>query len=345
MNTEALQELAARLTRYLMEVSGESVTLLSAQPIAGGASRDTWHIEAQVGDTHERLILRRDQATVMIEASLTREQEFRLIDAAYQHGVRAPRPRWVCTDPAVLGFPFFIMNFVEGVSIGRKVIQSPELADARVKLPDQMAAQMALIHAIDPAMLDFLPRPRADHSPASEALQQAREMLDLLKIHNPAFEYALRWCEKRLPATSELFLLHGDFRIGNLLIAPDGLNGVIDWEFGHVGDIHEELAYPCMRDWRFGNGHLHFAGLSDRETFLKAYEHHSGRMVNRFAVDWWEIVGNLRWGVICLKQAARHLSGREVSVEYASLGRRSAEMQLEMLRLIQTAQTRADAHS
>ncbi|NWF68466.1 MAG: phosphotransferase family protein [Chloroflexi bacterium] len=337
MMSDVVNTLKSRLSAYLTQSGGLPVTIEQAQPIAGGASRDTWLLEATLGGEKQRWVLRRDLPSVMIEHALTREQEYTLIKAAYEHGVRAPRPRFLCSDPAVLGQPFFIMDFVEGVSIGRKVIQSPELAGARAALPEQMAAQLARIHAIDPDAngLGFLPRPRAGFDPAQEALAQARAMLDMLDAHNPAFEFGLRWCEQHAPAAARVTLAHGDFRIGNLLVAAQGLAAVIDWEFGHIGDPLEELGYPCMRDWRFGNGHLHFAGLCERERFLRAYEAESGVQVERAAVDWWEIMGNLRWGATCLAQANRHLSGKDVSVEYASLGRRAAEMQLEMLRLIQ----------
>ncbi len=332
---DLLNPLKDRLSQYLTEVSGTPTEIHHAQPIAGGASRDTWLIDATIGGERQKLVLRRDLSTVMYEQALTREQEYQFIDAAYQKGVLAPRPRFLCTDPNLLSQSFFIVDYVEGISIGRKVIQAPELADARAALPQQMAQQLAKIHAIAAEGLEFLPRIPEGQSAAQQALDQVRNMLDKLSAQNPAFAYGLRWCERHAQTSERITVLHGDFRLGNLLIGTQGLNAVIDWEFGHIGDPHEEMGYCCMRDWRFGNGHLHFAGLSDRETFLRAYEQASGVTVDRAAVDWWEIMGNLRWGVTCLAQANRHLSGRDVSVEYASLGRRSAEMQLEMLRLIQ----------
>jgi len=103
-----------------------------------------------------------------------------------------------------------------------------------------------------------------------------------------------------------------------------------------MGDPCEELGYCCMRDWRFGNIHRRMGGISDREPFLQAYEEYAGVEIDRKAVHFWEFLGNVRWGIICLSQANRHLSGHESSVELASLGRRSAEMQLEMLHLIDT---------
>jgi aminoglycoside phosphotransferase (APT) family kinase protein len=305
--------------------------------MAGGASRDMWLIDAEIDGAAERLVLRRDTATVMYDHALTRAQEFRLMQFAHEQGVRVARPRWCCTDPEVLDSPFFLMDYVPGVAIGRKIVQAPELASARAALPEQLAEQLARIHRLDPAAggIDFLPRPPQRMSPVQEVLDQTYALLDALDITNPAFEFALRWAARHAPAANGLTLVHGDFRVGNLIVDADGLAAVADWEFAHLGDPDEELGYLCMRDWRFGVGQLRMGGLSDRELFLQAYERHSGRTVNREAVDYWEFIGNLRWGAICLAQANRHLSGQDQSVEYASLGRRSAEMQYEMLRLIE----------
>jgi aminoglycoside phosphotransferase (APT) family kinase protein len=334
-----IDDFKPRLEAYLTQQAGTPVSVEDMQPLAGGASRDSRVLMVTIGGKQEKLVLRRDLPTTMVESALTRVQEFRLMRAAYESGVKVARVRWLCEDPAVLGQPFFIMDYVEGISIGRKVIQMPELARAREGLPDQMAEQLALIHRIDPAThdLDFLPRPRDGLSPAQSAIAQTYEILDSLGIHNPAFEFALRWAQQNTPTGGDETFLHGDFRVGNLLVDADGLAAVIDWEFGHIGDPLEEVGYPCMRDWRFGNDHLHMGGLCPRERFIRAYESYSGRTVDHRAVDWWEIVGNIRWGVICLAQAARHLSGDDPNVEFASLGRRSAEMQLEALRLIEKA--------
>jgi aminoglycoside phosphotransferase (APT) family kinase protein len=268
----------------------------------------------------------------MHEQALSRAQEFAVMQAAHKHGVRVARPRWLCEDASVLGAAFFLMDYVDGISIGRKIVQMPELERARDVLPEQMAEQLALIHTLEP--FDFLPRPPESVSPAQDAINHCYAVLDRLGVSNPAFEFALRWADKHAPSRDQLTFIHGDFRLGNLVVSPDGLAAVADWEFAHVGDPAEELGYPCMRDWRFGVGHLRLGGIGEREPFLDAYERHSGRKVDRTAVDFWEFLGNVRWGVICLAQANRHLSGREPSVEFASLGRRSAEMQIEMLRLM-----------
>jgi aminoglycoside phosphotransferase (APT) family kinase protein len=329
MTNDFLPQLAA----YLTEQIGSPVTISDPKPLSGGASRDTWLFTAQHGGTSEKLVIRRDLPTQMFEEALTRAQEYHLMAAAHAHGVKVARVRYLCEDVGVLGSPFFVMEYVGGVSIGTKVVQAPELAEARKALPHQLAEQLALIHTMP--ILDFLPRAKEGLSFAAQTIEQMYSILDTLKVQNPVWEWTLRWAMRHIPAETRTTFIHGDYRLGNLLVDERGLSAVIDWEFGHVGDPCEELGYICMRDWRFGVIDKHFAGLSDRETFLQAYEQANGINIDRSAVDWWEVMGNIRWGIICMSQANRHLSGVEPSVELASLGRRSAEMQLEALRLIE----------
>ncbi len=328
--------LADKLEAYLRQQTSQDVTIQSVKLLAGGASRESWKVVALFDGVPQQLVVRKDLPTTMNESALTRGQEFHLMKRAYEHGVKVAPVRWLCEDPSVLGLPFFIMDFVEGISIGRKVMTQPELAKAREHLPGQMAEQLARIHTLDITHspdFAFLQRP-VDQTPAQWTLQSTYNMLDDLQINNPALEFALRWCALHLPESQRVTFVHGDFRIGNLLIDESGLAAVIDWEFAHIGDPAEEIGYLCMRDWRFG-GTGRAAGLTDRDEFLRVYAQHSGVTIEPSAADWWEIMGNIRWAAICISQAHRHLSGEETSVEFASLGRRSSEMQLEALRLIE----------
>ena len=335
MTKPASPDLAARLAAFLAHAAGAPVTITCMRPIAGGASRETWAVDAVIGGAQTALVLRMDLASSMNPDALSRPQEFALLAAAHAAGVLAPRPRWLDANGAALGRPFLLMDRVAGESIGPRVVRRPELAAARARLPAQMATQLARIHALDPTALDFLPQPSAGQPPALHALDHTRRVLDAISLQNPALEFGLRWLVQRAPRCAQPTLLHGDFRIGNLLVGPAGLGAVIDWEFAHVGDPHEDLAWPCVRDWRFGNDALHVGGVGELAPYLAAYTTASGRTVDRNALRWWEIMGNLRWATTCHIQAHRHLSGADPSVELASLGRRAAEMELEFLTLIE----------
>ena len=182
-----------------------------------------------------------------------------------------------------------------------------------------------------------MPRPLPGKSPAETALEKTREHLASLGEPHPALELALRWLRARAPQCASPVLVHGDFRVGNLMVGPAGLVGVFDWEFAHVGDPAEDLAWPCVRSWRFGQDHLRLGGVGRPEEFFDAYTRAGGRPVEAAAVRYWEVLGNFRWAVGGIVQAGRHLSGQAPSVELASLGRRTAEMELELLDLIEAA--------
>src|SRR5262249_32293841 len=156
------------------------------------------------------------------------------------------------------------------------------------------------------------PRPAPGQSPALAAVERSARQLWALGEPHPALELALRWLRGRATACGRLVLAHGDFRVGNLMVGPAGLVGVFDWEFAHIGGPASDVAWPCVRSWRFGNDRLRLGGVGDEEEFFAAYER-AGGPVDREAVRWWEVAGNLRWAVGCVAQANRHLSGQAES--------------------------------
>lgn len=331
------EQLREPLAAFLRRQVDENVSIGELRPLAGGASRQSWALEATLPEGEATLVLRMDAPTTMNPEALSRSEEFRLLQVAYEAGVRCPRPYYLCPDPSVLGAPFFLMEYVSGESIGPRVVRRPELAEARQRLPRQMARQLARIHGIGAGDLDFLPRPEQETSPARHLVATLRRRLQELGVHSPGLAAGLRWLELNPPSPGVRCLLHGDFRVGNLIVDEDGLAAVIDWEFAHVGDPLEDVAWPLVRDWRFGNDHLRLGGIAEAGAYLALYEQETGRELNRSAVTYWEIMGNMKWAITCLVQAQRHLSGEDPSVELASLGRRSAEMEWELLSLISQA--------
>jgi aminoglycoside phosphotransferase (APT) family kinase protein len=160
-----------------------------------------------------------------------------------------------------------------------------------------------------------------------------RDMLDAHGAPRPALELALRWLDDHKPTKSEVTLVHGDFRTGNFLVGPDGLQAVLDWEFARWGTPAEDLAWLCVRDWRFGRLDRPVGGFARREPFYQAYEEASGRRVDPDEVFFWEVVGNLRWAMGSLHQGRRYAEG-EHDIELIAVARRASEMEWEALRLI-----------
>lgn len=312
--------------------TGLPAELVSATRLAGGASMETWSVDLRVGGAVEPLVLRRDMGASMSPYSLDRATEFALLGAACGAGVRAPRPRYL--SPPGAARAWFLMERLPGEGVGRKVVRAPELAAAREGLARQLGEALAAIHRVpvDDGRLPALPGPSEGLSPAAEALRQSGAVVASLGLRNPVWRYALRWLGARVPRwDGALVLVHGDFRVGNLLVDRGGLAGVLDWEFSHLGDRHEDLAWATVRDWRFEQDARAVGGVGSLDDYLSGYSSAGGRPVDRAALVWWELLGNLRWAVTCHTQAARHLGGADRSVELVSLGRKAAEMEWELI--------------
>jgi aminoglycoside phosphotransferase (APT) family kinase protein len=299
-------ELAARL--------GSSVVSLRQLP--GGASKEAWAVDLADGRS---LLVRRAGVGVIHRDTLTLEQEFRVLEAALAAGVRAPRPIAYLGD--VGGREAFAMERVEGETIGRRLVRDPPPA-----LPLEMAEELAKIHSIEP--LGFLPR--------ADAVERFYEELDSVGEPHPAIEYGLAWVRERLGSARAPTFVQGDFRLGNLAVT-DRLVAVLDWEFAHVGDPVEDVAWPLVRAWRFGADSRRLGGVGDVEPYLDRYDELTGRAVTLDELLVWEVFGNVKWAIGCLTQSRRHLDGQDRSVEYAVLGRMAAEMEYELLDLIDRA--------
>ena len=310
------------------------VTVEGLRRLPGGASREIWLFTVvRAGAAPERLVLRRDPPGHVIESS--RKLEFDLLRAAEAAGVPVPRVRWCGGEDPVLGGAFFIMDFVDGETIGRKILRDAELAPARARLPEDLATAAARIHTMDPARLG-LRAPEAAGAGAAELARYTQILEGLAPDPHPALELAIRWLARRMPAARRTTVVHGDYRVGNVIVGPEGLRAVIDWELTHAGDPMEDLGWLCVRSWRFGADDKPMGGLCERERLFAAYERASGTPVDPAAVRWWEVFGNLKWAVICIMQAQTFLNGVK-NVELAALGRRIVEMELELLDLTETA--------
>jgi aminoglycoside phosphotransferase (APT) family kinase protein len=333
------EELAQRLERFLGRWF-RGVQVRDLRRLAGGAHRQTWAFDALVTDGQGQRLLRlvyRSAPPPGLGVGMPVDREYRLLRAAYLSGVPVPRV-YPLTDDPFEPVDMLVMERVEGESIARRILREPEFQEARRVLPRQMGQALARIHRIDFVGhgLGDLPSPPEGISPAQAALRSIRSLYDSIALTpSPTFELAFRWLEQHLPSSSPLALIHGDYRLGNFIVGPEGLRAVLDWEGAHLGDPMEDLGWCCVRSWRFGQDHLPVAGLGQREELKEAYEEAGGPELEWEAWRWWEAYGNLRWGVICIMQARRCLDGHEQSVELAVIGRRVAETEWELLKLME----------
>jgi aminoglycoside phosphotransferase (APT) family kinase protein len=306
----------------LSELLGRTIDISEPVLLAGGASKEAWAVDAG----GEQLLVRRAAVTVMHHHTLTLAQEYAVIEAAFEAGVKVPRPYGYIADLA--GREAFVMERLEGDTIGRRIVQKEDLATARERLPVQLAEELAKIHAIPAGRLPFLPEAR---------LERMVEELDEVDEPHPAIELGLWWLRENRPPERPAVVNHGDYRIGNVVVDPNGLVGVLDWEFAHLDDPVRDMAFSLVRAWRFGVPEKRLGGIGDAEPFVERYNELTGLDVRPEELDYWELAGNVAWAIGTLTQAQRHLSGRDRSVELAILGRLSAEVEYEICHLLERA--------
>ncbi|HEX3561852.1 MAG TPA: phosphotransferase family protein [Solirubrobacterales bacterium] len=327
MEAAATEAELADGVRSVLEEAGEDPGQVSLAPIPGGASRETWLVETPGG----RWVLRHDPKGSVSLVPLG--EEFALIERAVRAGVPVPEP--VAFEPAGgrLGTAGMLLGFVDGTSVAPRVLRKPEFERARAVLTVQLAEALAGIHAIDVPGLDGV-LPAAAEDPAVAQIKEWERQLDEIGETLPAVELGLRWLRANAPEPAQSHLVHGDFRLGNFIVDEDGLAAVIDWELSHLGDPAEDIGWLCIRSWRFGNDDLRVGGVGDLGEFASAYESAGGTRVDLDRVRYWEVFGNVKWAIICARQAHDHLSGVRPSHELASLGRRICEPEFDMLELI-----------
>jgi aminoglycoside phosphotransferase (APT) family kinase protein len=321
---------ADALRACLVPLFGTDITVERLTLLAGGASKEAWALDLRASDGRHELLVRRAGGGVIHSHTLSLEHEYRLVAVAHAAGVRVPKPHAYLDDLA--GRPAFVAERVPGETIGRRIVQRPELAAARTAMPAQLAEELAKIHAIPLAAVAFLGR--AD---AGEVVDRVERELDAAAEPHPAIELGIAWARGHPPNDRAAVLDHGDFRVGNFVVGDRGLDWVLDWEFAHVGDPLEDVAWPLVRAWRFGADDLRLGGIGRVEPYLEHYNALTGRNVSLEDLGYWEIVGNLKWAVGSVTQSRRHLSGQERSVELAVLGRLTAEVEYELLHLLERA--------
>lgn len=323
--------LAERLLAALRTQYADATAVQSLRRLSGGASQETWSFLLEAGGSGIPLILRRapgGRSESGIRTSLPLAVEAKLICCAATAGVAVPAVRLVLDPERGIGSGF-VMDFIDGETIPRKILRSEELATARSGLAHQCGAELARIHSIPAASIPELPR----HDTAA-LIDLYRELYDAFDNPRPVFELGFRWLMERAHADENATVVHGDFRHGNLIIGADGLRAVLDWELAYVGDPFADLGWLCVNSWRFGNVDQPVGGFGAREDLYRAYEQTAGRAVDRERVHFWEVFGTLKWGVICMMMVGAYRGGVDRSVERAMIGRRISEAEIDLLALL-----------
>jgi aminoglycoside phosphotransferase (APT) family kinase protein len=318
------------LKRCVASLYPGATGVVGATKLSGGASQETWSFDIVHPQGNVGAILRRSPKRYGAAPSRAAglDAEARLMQLAHDAGLPSPKVLHVLEDKDDLGTGF-IMQRVEGETIARKILRDDQFANARPLLARQLGRIAAGIHGLPRTQLPKL----REMTATKEIAEIGREYRDF-NWPRPVFELALRWLADHDPGPpEEVTLVHGDFRHGNLIIAPDGVRAVLDWELAHMGDPMEDLGWICVNSWRFGEIDKPVGGFGSREELFAGYED-AGRKVDLPRVKFWEVMGTLRWGVMCCGMMQRFRSSPDHSMERAMIGRRASETEIDLLRLL-----------
>lgn len=341
MLTDQTTELTPALSALVEHELPAPVRIEDLRRMTAGASRETYAFDAvDAAGVRHPLILRRDfpdgrsqHPDVLLGRTdvLDRAGEFILLQKLHAAGVPVPQPVALPVPGDALT-ECYVMERVDGETRPWVIIRDKELADVRAGLAAQLGTALAGIHAFTADDLPFMPL-----RPLSGQLDTLRKLLDLGGAPRPALEMGLRWCHEHIPADADrrpMRLVHGDFRTSNYAVGPGGLQAIFDWEFAHIGEPVTDLAFACMRSWRFGADDQEVTGVGSREDFFAAYEAAGGIPVDEEAVHFGEVMTTLVTAGVFLSHARRFRRGEDRSVEAAAIARRVAEIEYDLLCLI-----------
>jgi aminoglycoside phosphotransferase (APT) family kinase protein len=310
-------------------------TLHSCERLSGGASRETYRLSATMKGKERLLCLRRapDEGKSAMKQGPGLDVEARLFEAARKAGVPGPDVLLVLEPDDGLGSGF-VMDWIEGETLGGKIARSGDFAKARKTLARQCGEILAKLHRIDvdAAHLDG----DLEEFTPEHAVRKTHAAYLELETPQPMIDFTAMWLLDNLPPKKrKLALCHSDFRNGNLMVDPKkGVVAVLDWELAHIGDPMRDLGWLCTRSWRFGVTDKPVGGFGDYDELFEGYESVAGRKVDKDIVRFWEVFGSFWWAVGCLSMAQSYRDGRETSLERPVIGRRSSECQIDCVNMI-----------
>ena len=327
-----------RLDRVLRREIDDCERLASIERLSGGASQETYRLRIETASGERQLALRRSQGGKQEEARAVERSapglriEAKLMKVARRNGIPEPEVFHVLEPGDELGAGF-IMEWLDGVALGARIVRSPDLAEVRPKLARQCGEILGRLHTID-LEAHGLDRDLASLS-AADFIEQTRGRYEALDTPQPMIDFTARWLMENLPDSPDRTLVHNDFRNGNLMVDQTGVSAVLDWEIAHIGDPMRDLGWICTNSWRYGAGpELPVGGFGTYEDLFAGYEATSGKTVELARVQYWEVFGSFWWAVSTLGMTQHYRQGLDRSVERVTIGRRTTECQVDCVNLL-----------
>ncbi|HUI24648.1 MAG TPA: phosphotransferase family protein [Candidatus Kryptonia bacterium] len=331
MDRERLRDyLAARVP------AAGDVVVNRLERTGGGASRETWLIDAEWTEAGERLvrrlIIRRDPTASLLESD--RRTEFQVLCAAGKIGIPVPQMYWLEEDPRWLDRPFMVMERLPGVA-PPVVVPLTESEATRRALAEQFVAHLARIHRADwdALGLHFLGVPASGHEAARTQLAWWEREYHRQKLEErPVLATALHWLASHLPERSEIVLVHADYRAGNFLYEGDRITAILDWEMAHLGDPMEDLAWAVLKFYSTGD---FCQGLLTHDEMVAAYTRAGGMAVDLDRLFFYEVLGAVKMAVICLTGVRSFCEARTCETVNALVGLMVPRLEADLIDKLQ----------
>ncbi|WP_179188671.1 phosphotransferase family protein [Kiloniella majae] len=317
-NTKSNTKTNATLAQFVSKVLGrQELRIEKLFTMSGGAIQENWKMDLRSSEGEQFSVVLRTDAKTKIPGSLSKKQEFNFLSMAWKIGVRVPEPLCLCEDLGIIGKPFILLEHLPGTTDFDTIRQ----LNIGEKLGYELGVELAKIHTIKP-----------QYTQNTESLSSKEFTRQKIKSYQVFFdgrdqvslpaEWAMQWCLSRLQgmASSVVTLTHGDFRTANYLATPNGLSGLLDWEFSGWGDPYSDLGWFCAKCWRYGMEDTPAGGVSTRASFYRGYASVSGKDVDEDRVLFWEVMSLLRWLVIAIQQGDRNFIGGEKDLELGLTG-------------------------
>jgi aminoglycoside phosphotransferase (APT) family kinase protein len=321
----------AALERYLCARIPGFAGPLTIEMFRGGQSNPTFLLTAGNG---ARYVLRRKPAGQLLPSAHAVDREFRITQALHGHGVPVAEPICLCEDLGVIGTMFYVMSYVRG-----RNFWDPRLPDSgnaeRAAIYDEMNRVLVALHSIDYTRLGLADYGRPGNYFARQIARWSKQYRASETEPIEAMEKLLAWLPRNIPPGDETTLVHGDYRIDNMIFAPDGprMLAVVDWELSTLGHPLADLSYHVML-WRVGAGEipglkgvdLGALGIPTEAQYVASYCARIGRAPIEPGA--WEfcMAYNL-FRIACIRQGImkRVLEGTAASRHASEAGKRARE--------------------
>lgn len=316
-----LRRLAAWLREHVPGFHGE----LRLERFEGGQSNPTYKIVAESGT----YVLRRKPPGALLPSAHAVDREFRVMAALAETPVPVPRVFALCEDDAILGSAFYVMECVAGRIFWDHGLSGLS-ATERTAVYDSMNATIAALHRVDPGAIGLETFGRPGNYLARQIDRWSKQYRASETEPLEAMDRLIAWLPQRIPAASETRIVHGDFRMDNLLFHPTEprVVAVLDWELSTLGDPLVDFAYHVMA-WRISPDlfrglaglDLPALGIPTEDDYVAAYCRRTGRERPE-AWEFYMVYSMFRIAAILQGVLKRALDGNAASVQGADVGRR-----------------------